>query len=744
MTVNYTTNLALGQPVTGTESGTWGDDVNNSVTSYLDIAIAGGLSVTITTADVTLVLTQGTSSATNIGSTTAQYAILNVSGAMTAARNLILPSSSRQYVINNNTTGGFALTVKGSATSGVTMVNGEKAHVFWNGSDYAKLSNAPGGTGSFTDLAVSGNLTFTGTGNRITGDFSNATIANRAIFQTSTVNGSTTITVIPNGTGLSSQLGLYGSSDPANAAWLQIAGNANSGTEHRIAGTLTGTGTYLPMTFYTGGSERMRLDTSGVVGINNSSPSTWATRLTVQGTAAILGNASLTGSNPTYQGSFRLIENPTTIASTGGIEFLTSTFGSGYGWKMASIDSSGVHLTFATRQNSATWSEAMRLDSSGNLLLGTSSGTARLVVNGGTSTSQIRWEVNVAAYTSAISTNAAQSAYVYTINDALFHTWRTSNSEKLRLTSTGLGINLGGSDPGNALEVNGRIYQYNDYATLGNYNAGGANSPISAGISFSTNVTSGQAEADVWNGNDPATYANTGILFTQRLTSTTRRDLVFMHNNGNVGIGTNSPGAKLDVTNNQAALSYLIDTNNTTNGGSSIWRMITRNIANTGTTSVELYKPTGTGFYLNNNDTNASNFTALTVGGSERMRIDSSGNVLVTNPAGLGYGTGSGGTVTQATSKSTAVTLNKPTGKITTTADALASNTTVAFTFNNSLIAATDNVVFTFADGNGYQYLVWAYNMLAGSCTVALRNITAGSLSQALPINFAIIKGATS
>jgi len=144
MTVNYTTNLALGQPVTGTESGTWGDDVNNSVTSYLDIAIAGGLTVAITTADVTLTITQGTSSATNISSTTAQYAILNVSGAMTAARNLILPSSSRQYVINNNTTGGFLLTVKGSATTGVTMVNGEKAHVFWNGSDYAKAANLYG------------------------------------------------------------------------------------------------------------------------------------------------------------------------------------------------------------------------------------------------------------------------------------------------------------------------------------------------------------------------------------------------------------------------------------------------------------------------------------------------------------------------------------------------------------------------------------------------------------------------
>ncbi|CAB4180655.1 Intramolecular chaperone auto-processing domain containing protein [uncultured Caudovirales phage] len=156
MTVNYTTNLSLGQPVTGTESGTWGDDVNNSITSYLDIAIAGGLAVTVTTADVTLTLTQGTSSATNIGSTTAQYAILNVSGAMTAARNLIVPSSSRIYLINNNTTGGFALTVKGSATSGVTLVNGEKAHVFWNGTDYAKMSNASGGAGVFSSITNSG------------------------------------------------------------------------------------------------------------------------------------------------------------------------------------------------------------------------------------------------------------------------------------------------------------------------------------------------------------------------------------------------------------------------------------------------------------------------------------------------------------------------------------------------------------------------------------------------------------
>lgn len=132
-------------------------------------------------------------------------------------------------------------------------------------------------------------------------------------------------------------------------------------------------------------------------------------------------------------------------------------------------------------------------------------------------------------------------------------------------------------------------------------------------------------------------------------------------------------------------------------------------------------------------------------GGSERMRIDTSGNVLVTNPGGLGYGIGAGGVVTQATSKSTAVTLNKPTGHITMNAAALAAGATVSFVLNNSTIAASDNIFATLTQNNiasigDYSLRVGVAG--AGSVIVALKNETAGSLSQAVVFNFASIKGA--
>lgn len=122
-------------------------------------------------------------------------------------------------------------------------------------------------TGAFTTLAL------TGSGGVITGDFSNATIASRVMFQTSTPNSQTSIGVLPNGTGTTANLNLFGGSDLTNTS---IAQYVNTSTEVRLNAGIVGAGSYLPMTFYTGGSERMRISQSLTqVGIGTPALSTY-------------------------------------------------------------------------------------------------------------------------------------------------------------------------------------------------------------------------------------------------------------------------------------------------------------------------------------------------------------------------------------------------------------------------------------------------------------------------------------
>ena len=130
-------------------------------------------------------------------------------------------------------------------------------------------------------------------------------------------------------------------------------------------------------------------------------------------------------------------------------------------------------------------------------------------------------------------------------------------------------------------------------------------------------------------------------------------------------------------------------------------------------------------------------------GGYERMRIDTSGNILATSPAGLGYGPGAGGTVTQATSKSTAVTLNKPCGQITTHNESLANGTEVSFAVNNWVFTLNSVVVLNIQHPSA-SLVVAAKPVSDGQFKISLRNLTGAAFSEAIVINFAIIKGATS
>ena len=173
-----TGQLQLVTPTQGTLSGTWGDTVNNGITEYVNIAIAGTLSFAGDGA-ITLANTIGSSSATNIGSTTAQYAVIRITGTQTVTKVITGPSYSKLYMVDH-AGATSAVTFKAAGQTGVTIAVGEKCFVYYNGTDYVKISStvvagivgpANGGTGVSNNAAstvtISGNfattLTVTGT-----------------------------------------------------------------------------------------------------------------------------------------------------------------------------------------------------------------------------------------------------------------------------------------------------------------------------------------------------------------------------------------------------------------------------------------------------------------------------------------------------------------------------------------------------------------------------------------------------
>ena len=128
--------------------------------------------------------------------------------------------------------------------------------------------------------------------------------------------------------------------------------------------------------------------------------------------------------------------------------------------------------------------------------------------------------------------------------------------------------------------------------------------------------------------------------------------------------------------------------------------------------------------------------------GNLTLTPNGTGEVQLTGK--FGYSTG-GGTVTQATNKTTAVTLNAKSGQITMNNASMSSNTTAGFTLTNSFIAATDVVIVNIASGataDGYILTVDA--VAAGSCRISVRHNSGGALSEALVLNFVVIKGVTS
>ena len=185
---NFSPLLGLALPTTGDLAGTWGTTVNSAITSLLDSAVAGTATLS-TDADVTLTTTDGVANQ-------ARNAILQFTGARTALRTVTAPAKSKAYAVINDTTGGFGVSVVGvGPTTGITIANGERALIAWNGTDFVKVSSSvPDGV---TSVAVSGGTT-------------GLTTSGGPITSTGTITLAGTLAVANGGTGVTTSTGTGG------------------------------------------------------------------------------------------------------------------------------------------------------------------------------------------------------------------------------------------------------------------------------------------------------------------------------------------------------------------------------------------------------------------------------------------------------------------------------------------------------------------------------------------------------
>ena len=209
MATAYTSLLGLALPVTGELSGTWGDTVNNAITSLLDSAVAGTTTLS-SDADVTLTTTTGAAN-------TAREAILLWTAGGTVTRTITAPAQSKVYIVINKTSSTQSIKLVGvGPTTGVTIVAAESAVCVWNGVDFVKVSSTAAVSSFQTSLSgltpstsTTGAVTLAGTLGTSSGGTNLTTFTSGgAVYATSTSALTTgTLPIASGGTGATTLAG---------------------------------------------------------------------------------------------------------------------------------------------------------------------------------------------------------------------------------------------------------------------------------------------------------------------------------------------------------------------------------------------------------------------------------------------------------------------------------------------------------------------------------------------------------
>jgi microcystin-dependent protein len=168
MPSTYSPNLRLELIATGEQSGSWGTTTNYNLGTLLEQAVTGVASITMPDTNLTLTASNGITDQS-------RNAVLIFTSivSLTANRNVVIPAAQKTYVVNNLTTGGYAITIKTSAGVGVAIANGYAATVYCNGTDVTLVNPEfntvsgdlaiPGSVVVNTNTTIGGNLSVTGT-----------------------------------------------------------------------------------------------------------------------------------------------------------------------------------------------------------------------------------------------------------------------------------------------------------------------------------------------------------------------------------------------------------------------------------------------------------------------------------------------------------------------------------------------------------------------------------------------------
>jgi hypothetical protein len=419
---------------TGEQSGTWGTTTNANIGDAIEQAIGGKADITMSSTSITISLTDTTA----LQNARALY--LNLTGTPGGAATLNVPAVQKSYIVYNNTTGGFAVTVKVSGQTGVSVPNGKVMVLYDNGTDVvdaithlssltlgSALAVASGGTGVATLTAnnvVLGNGTSAvqfvapgSVGNVLT---SNGTTWTSSAPASTSPGGSDTQVQFNDGGSFGGDAGLTYNKTTDTLTTSVVVHGAGSASAPSITATGdTNTGVFFPAAdtaaISTGGTERLRVDSNGRLFVGDTS-------VIEDAKFEVVGAKFYTVGIPRAQ--IAAVDSTAIATGVGGaINFVGkytgstyTSFGSVEGYKENATDGNYAgSLVFKTRANGGNQNEQMRIDSSGNLLVGTTSAVtgSKLVVDTGDATI---YGVRVGRGAGAVSTNTAVGASALATN----------------------------------------------------------------------------------------------------------------------------------------------------------------------------------------------------------------------------------------------------------------------------------------------------------------------------------------